>query len=124
MEGIVQDSGYVTDLITDEALSWLAESRDTSKPFFLMYNHKAPHRQWWPAQRHVGGFSDVKFEAPESLLDDYSNRGSAAKEAEMRISTHMGLTLDNKLQPERIKSLGLESFLKFYGALLFLFCNQ
>ena len=116
VDGIVQDSGYVTDLITDEALSWLSEHRDTSKPFLLMYNHKAPHRQWWPAPRHVGSLGEVEFEAPKTLLDDYSNRGSSAKEAEMRISTHMGLTLDNKLRPERIKSLGFESFSKFYGS--------
>jgi arylsulfatase A-like enzyme len=35
--------GYVTDIITDMCLDWL-ERRDRSKPFCLLYHHKAPHR--------------------------------------------------------------------------------
>ena len=36
--------GYVTDIITDEALNWIDKGRDKSKPFSLVIGHKAPHR--------------------------------------------------------------------------------
>ena len=35
------------------ALDWL-KNRDKSKPFLLMCQHKAPHREWAPALRHLG----------------------------------------------------------------------
>ena len=48
----VQPDGYVTDIITDTSLDWL-KHRDRSKPFLLMTQHKAPHREWDPALRHL-----------------------------------------------------------------------
>ena len=36
--------GYVTEIITDDALEWLQHGRDQAKPFVLMVQHKAPHR--------------------------------------------------------------------------------
>src|SRR5215213_7850892 len=45
---IVKHTGYTTDIITDETLDWLENKRDKTKPFFLMYQHKAPHRNWQP----------------------------------------------------------------------------
>src|SRR5689334_4646869 len=49
----VTHEGYVTDVITDLSLGWL-KNRDKSKPFLLMCHHKAPHREWEPALRHLG----------------------------------------------------------------------
>ena len=46
--GIVQHTGYTTEIITDEALKWLKNGRDKEKPFYLMYQHKSPHRNWQP----------------------------------------------------------------------------
>ena len=40
----VQHQGYVTDIITDLSLEWL-KGRDKSKPFLLMCQQKAPHRE-------------------------------------------------------------------------------
>jgi arylsulfatase A-like enzyme len=42
------EPGYVTDVITDKSLRWLREQRDPEKPFLLMVQHKAPHREWSP----------------------------------------------------------------------------
>ncbi len=44
---------YDTDVITERALNWLENERDASKPFMLMVHHKAPHRNWDPADRHM-----------------------------------------------------------------------
>ena len=42
------EPGYVTDVITDKAIGFL-ERRDKSRPFAMLYYHKAPHRNWMPA---------------------------------------------------------------------------
>ncbi|MDX1640592.1 MAG: sulfatase-like hydrolase/transferase, partial [Balneolaceae bacterium] len=108
--GMVQEEGHSTELITDTTIEYLDSMRDKSKPFMLMYQFKAPHRQWWPSGEDIGVFADRQFEEPETLFDDYENRGTAAKEAEMRISDHMGLTLDNKIHPDSLVKTGLEEF--------------
>ena len=52
-QGRTKYKGYVTDIITDKALDWLKDRRDKSKPFMVMIHHKAPHRNWQPAKRHM-----------------------------------------------------------------------
>ena len=101
-------NGYVTDIITDLTLDWLEKRRDTTKPFLLMYLHKAPHRNWLPAQRHYKTFTQYKYPIPETLFDNYNTRGSAAKTAEMNILNHMYLAYDNKLDEETINDLNIE----------------
>ncbi len=52
--------GYTTDIITDIALDFLQNKRDASKPFVLMYQHKAPHRNWQPGPKHLNLFDDSR----------------------------------------------------------------
>ena len=99
--------GYTTDLITDMTLNWIDEERDPSKPFLIMYLHKAPHREWLPAERHYKEFTKKTFPEPETLFDDYTGRGTAAKSAEMNILTHMNWAGDSKLRPEVMDELGI-----------------
>lgn len=101
--------GYVTDIITDLTLNWLSNNRQKEKPFLLMYLHKAPHREWYPAPRHYREFTQRTFPEPPTLFDDYSGRGTAAKEAEMNLLKHMTLTADTKIYPEVADSLGIET---------------
>jgi arylsulfatase A-like enzyme len=114
-EGMIKEKGYVTDVITDMALEFLAGQANQDKPFMLMYQHKAPHREWSPAQKYLDAFWGKSIPVPKTLFDDYQNRGSAARQAEMRIADHMGLTNDNKIKPEIIDSLGIEEFYKWYA---------
>ncbi|TRX66415.1 sulfatase [Carboxylicivirga sp. M1479] len=88
--------GYVTDVITDKAIKWLKDRND-QQPFAMVYQHKAPHRNWMPAPRHLGVFEDKVFPKPETLFDDYQGRGSAAREQEMEIGQHMWDAWDFKL---------------------------
>ena len=97
--------GYVTDIITDLTLNWLDKGREKEKPFLLMYLHKAPHREWIPAQRHYLTFTQKSFPEPETLFDDYKGRGTAAKTAEMNLLKHMTVSADNKIYPEVAKEL-------------------
>jgi arylsulfatase A-like enzyme len=80
----IEEQGYVTDIITDKSLYWL-QSRDTTKPFFLMCHHKAPHREWDPKPEHRSLYNDP-IPKPRTFDDDYSNRAKAAAAARMRIS--------------------------------------
>jgi arylsulfatase A-like enzyme len=100
-------TGYVTDIITDLTIGWLDKKRDKEKPFMMMYLHKAPHRPWWPSPEKFKAFSKKTFPEPESLFDDYSNRGTAAKTAEMNLYEHMMYNHDSKIRPETIAEMGL-----------------
>lgn len=90
-------TGYVTDLITDRCLEWL-RGRDSEKPFCLMFQHKAPHRRWEPGPDHLTMYDDRTIPEPETLFDDYSGRGRAAKEQDMSIEKTM-TAHDLKLTP-------------------------
>jgi arylsulfatase A-like enzyme len=117
--GEIKEDGYVTDVITDKAINYLIEQRDKSKPFMLMYNHKAPHRQWWPSMEDLRAFKNQKIPVPETFFDDYKTRSRASEEAEMRIADHMALSADNKIHPEVLKKLNYPEFLDWYeGAYL------
>ncbi len=98
--------GYVTDIITDLTLNWLDLKRDPEKPFMLMYLHKAPHRPWWPRADKFKEFSKKHFPEPTTLFDDYKGKGSAAKEAEMNLLSHMKYGHDTKIRPETLAEMG------------------
>tara|TARA_Y100000741_G_scaffold244394_1_gene187496 strand:- start:1734 stop:3350 length:1617 start_codon:yes stop_codon:yes gene_type:complete len=98
--------GYVTDIITDLTLNWFKNKRDTNKPFLMMYLHKAPHRPWWPSTNKFAEFYGKEFPEPETLFDDYSGMGEAAKSAEMNILNHMQYMHDSKVFPSTIEKMG------------------
>jgi arylsulfatase A-like enzyme len=107
-EGKKKLTGYVTDLITELTINWLEKERDTEKPFFLAYLHKAPHREWLPAERHFKEYLKKKFPEPSTLFDNYEGRGRASKEAEMNLLTHMNWAGDSKITPENMDRLGIK----------------
>jgi len=93
----VKHEGYVTDIITDRTLEWLRQ-RDKSKPFLMMCQHKAPHREWEPNLKHLPLYDGVKFAEPPTLFDDYANRGLAVRDQDMTIEKTM-TDKDLKLVP-------------------------
>jgi arylsulfatase A-like enzyme len=97
-EGTTQVTGYVTDIITDKVIDWLDTGRDKSKPFMVMYHHKAPHRAWEPGPDHLTMYDDVEIPEPDTLFDDYEGRSSASRGQEMTIGRHLYNT-DLKLSP-------------------------
>jgi arylsulfatase A-like enzyme len=99
-------NGYVTDIITDLSIDWLKKERNSDDPFMLMYLHKAPHRPWWPRADKFAEFSKKQFPEPASLFDDYKNRGTAAKTAEMNLLKHMMYSHDSKIYPEPLVEMG------------------
>ncbi len=95
----VKHEGYTTDLISDFSIEWL-KNRDKSKPFLLMSQHKAPHREWAPALRHLGWNEDREFPEPETLFDDYSGRGQAEHEQDVALENI--LATDSKEAPRSV----------------------
>ncbi|MEO2089882.1 MAG: sulfatase/phosphatase domain-containing protein, partial [Gemmataceae bacterium] len=91
-----KETGYVTDVITDRSLEWL-KGRDKNKPFLLMCQHKAPHREWAPALRHLGHNGDKPYPEPDTLFDDYAGRGKAEKNQDMTLAKTFS-DLDAKLK--------------------------
>ena len=76
--------GYTTDIITDLAMDFI-KNRPQDKPFFLMYHHKAPHRNWQPDEKHRKQYENVTLPEPPTFNDDYSGKSDAPRQATMRI---------------------------------------
>lgn len=102
----VNHVGYTTDIITDLALDWLEKERDPEKPFMLMFQHKAPHRNWQPGPKHLNMYDDVEIPMPDNLFDDYATRGTAAHQQRMEVkrdlnASDLKLTAPRNLTPEQ-----------------------
>lgn len=96
-EGRVQMKGYCTEIITDLGVKFL-DNRPKDKPFFLMFHHKAPHREWTPSPKYAEEFRKKTFPEPATLRDDYSTRTDAIKENRQRVFDDM-TRRDLKLEP-------------------------
>jgi N-acetylglucosamine-6-sulfatase len=101
-QGKRQIEGYVTDIIADLSLDWLDKGRDPNKPFLLMCQHKAPHRNWSPGPKHLTMYDDVTLPEPPTLFDDYAHRAPVLAQNEAMIAKH--LSYDNDL---KIPGLGI-----------------
>lgn len=101
-------AGYVTDIITESSLDWL-KRRDPDRPFLLMCQHKATHREWEPALRHLDHDRGRTYAEPPTLFDDYAGRSLAERTQRMTIRETMNekdlkLTPPQQLTPEQRKA--------------------
>jgi arylsulfatase A-like enzyme len=113
----VQYEGYTTDIITDLSLDWL-KGRDEEKPFFLMYQHKAPHRPWKPDDKHADMYEDIDIPLPATFDDDYEGR-IAAGEAKMTVANDLNATdlkqpVPEGLTPAEEKNWKYQRYIKDY----------
>jgi arylsulfatase A-like enzyme len=108
MGDTLETTGYVTDLITEFALEEL-RSMDRDRPFCLLMYHKAPHRNWMPAPRHLALFRERDIPEPPTLRDDYATRSAAAREQEMEIRRHLFLGMDLKLPVEYVAQFSTDN---------------
>ncbi|QDV09989.1 Choline-sulfatase [Planctomycetes bacterium Poly30] len=105
-EGKRTVEGHCTDIVTDLALDWLDEQKkaDPDRPWLLMCQHKAPHRTWMPAGRHLDLWADEDIPVPATLFDQHQDNASGANDSEMSIDEHMEIfydlfVLDDESQP-------------------------
>jgi arylsulfatase A-like enzyme len=97
-------NGYATDVITDEAISWLGNV-NKEKPFMLLLHHKAPHRYFFPHLKYIKQFVEKKFPEPSTLYNDANGKGSAWRLQTMRILEDMQLCSDLKVDPYYLKDI-------------------
>ena len=109
----IQKHGYITNLITDDAIDWMENKRVKEKPFCLLIHHKAIHRNWMADTCNLALYEDKEFALPDNFFDDYNGREAAAAQ-EMSIVKDMDMIYDLKmLRPDkesRLKTL-YESFI-------------
>lgn len=88
-----QEPGYVTDIITDKTLNWLA-NRDREKPFYLCCHHKAPHDMFEFDHKHENIFDGVVFAEPDTLFED--------EDSLKEISRKYGSTVSERWAPRNL----------------------
>ncbi len=93
-EGRVKIDGHSTDVVTELATNWLKEGRDKEKPFMLMVQYKAPHRNWMPAERYLHLYDEIEMPEPPTLFDKWEDNTLAAKYQELEIDNHMDINYD------------------------------
>ncbi len=88
---------YVTDVLTDLAIDFV-KRRPAGKPFFLMWHHKAPHRNWIPDEAHRKQFEGRWIPEPPTLWDTWATRTDALHENRQRVFFDLTRS-DLKLKP-------------------------
>jgi arylsulfatase A-like enzyme len=111
----VKHEGYTTEIIGDLTLDWL-QKRDPAKPFLLMTQHKAPHREWQPGPNYFSLFKDTHIPEAPTLFDDYRGRGTPAKVQTLAVAKDLN-ELDLKLKaPQNLTPGQLERWHQAYDA--------
>jgi arylsulfatase A-like enzyme len=77
--GPEDQTGYSTDLVTDEALRWLDDARGDTQPFLLLVQYKAPHVPRMPPLRLLDRYLGETIPEPPTLYDDLATRTENAR---------------------------------------------
>ena len=88
VDTLVEETRHSTQVIEDDCIEWLSEKRDGDKPFMLLYQFKAPHRDWRPDSMYHELFEGIDFPTPQNFDDTYEGR-IAASENMMEIENHL-----------------------------------
>ncbi len=89
--------GYTTDIITDKSIDWISKQKDSTKPFFLMVHHKAPHRNWMPPLRYANVYDSIAFPLPDSYFHQFDKTQIAARDQLQNIYKDMYEGYDLKM---------------------------
>ena len=103
---IRQTKGHSTDIITDEAISYLS-GRDKSKPFFLMQHYKAPHDDFEFAPRYENYLADTEIPEPASLYAQPNFGSNGTKGFHDELKRYIGSSVSNRNQ--------YRNYVHFYG---------
>ena len=95
-DGTEKGLGHATDGITERSIRWMRAAAKREEPFFLWVSHKAAHRAWEPAIRHLKRYAEDLPE-PLTLFDDYTGRSPGLRATQMRISRDLFPAYDLKL---------------------------
>jgi N-acetylglucosamine-6-sulfatase len=111
--------GHATDIIHANALERLralAPAAKDGKPFALLVHHKAPHRNWMPATRHLGLFRDAEIPLPATFFDRFEGRSRASSMQTMQVDRDLTWEYDLKVPARELfpdgKLDGLDSWMQ------------
>jgi len=119
-------AGYLTDVLTDRAVTFIENDRDADKPFFLYIGHKAIHpdavqlddgsvdpsgeRGYVPAPRHLGLYEEQVFPrrpnlaaSPDELTDKPALRRALERKHSNEMIEAFGSILDLGTAEETIR---------------------
>ncbi len=100
----INEPGYSTDVLTDDAIDWL-NNRDHTKPFVLFFHHKAPHRYFFPTLKYLEQYHTKTFPEPATLYTDTTGHGKAWVIQTMSILPDMQLCSDLKVNPKYLEDI-------------------
>ena len=118
--GRVQFRGHVEDVVGDQALETL-RGRPKDKPFCLLYQFKAPHREWTPAERFAKMYDDISIPEPSTFNTELSDRPFAIRNSDLQIADMPDFRergVPASLPREERKRLNYQVFLKNYYRVL------
>ena len=70
--------GHVTEVITDQVMDWL-QNRESTQPFCLLYQFKAPHSNFMPGLKYLRRYEDTDIPLPDTFFDDFESRSEAPR---------------------------------------------
>ena len=100
---LAQVPGYITDILTDRAIQWISDNRDS--PFCLILAHKAVHDPRTPAARYASALADASVPEPASFQDDFFGkpawlrRGVLYGQDSSAWQASLGLPIPDRLPP-------------------------
>lgn len=112
--------GHTDDVIGQTAMSFIRD-RPRDRPFALLFQFKAPHRGWEPAERFRNAFADVDIPPPPTFMEDIADRPRAIRAADLLIADmpdyrNRGVRADMPVE-ERAR-LNYQHFIKDYYRVL------
>lgn len=106
----ITEKGYATNLTTDFALDWVKTANTSDKPFCLLLQYKAPHRNWDPDTLYTELWDDIEMPYPSTFNDDYKTREQTAGDTDMTMDDlnrkDMKLVPPTKLQGRQLAQWG------------------
>ena len=109
----IKHEGYTTDIITELGVQWLRD-RPKDKPFMLMLQHKAPHREWEPPLHLLGHDKDRVYPEPDTLFDEFEGRSLALRDHDMGIDRTMTASDLKLTAPRSLTPAQLQQWNRYY----------
>ncbi|NQZ56358.1 MAG: sulfatase [Lentisphaeraceae bacterium] len=109
-KGGLREKGFCSDIVANEAISFMRKNKESNKPFMFMCHFKAPHTPHDYHPRYQDEFTaDLPY--PKSFNDDYKTRPVNAYAPWFTKIENMGKHA-NRLAPSSLESI--EDRRKFY----------
>lgn len=107
--------GYETDIATDLVMKGIEQF---DKPFLMMVQYFNAHRPFEPPHKYEHLYDNTRIPEPGTFWDDYSDRGSAATRARMRIEDMPDFKPPSDLTLRQRKQWNYQKFMEhFLGTL-------